>query len=1313
MNAFDRGVESPPQVDSADEEKPLLSTAADKKTVLIHETVWRFLEGEGRIGSIYESFTVVLIFVDVAAFIIGSMYDRQYNVNLATGQYIGPPCPEWCDRAFFGNYKDNGLDGTSYLEIFSTLVFTIDYLLRLWSVPLVTDADVGPIKTSTGEIGRLKYRYDSRFGYAISYLAMVDLVSIVPMYVDLCTPVDFPAVNFVRILRLFRMMRMPGRYGEVFLLFEDVFYENRQMLFTTGFVGLLVWTIAAGFYYIAERNDKQMIYCPKCPGVDVSRCVIDEWGFVDCSNAGCTAPGCTNLFDSIPASMFYTVESLFGAFPLSAQYNTWGRIISTIISVVAVFVFAIPTGIIGNGFNEVMARKKEEWAAQHATDSASQGDYGSFPVRGSRQGTRRVTSFMKDDVDSSTWRGYAYNLVGGTRPSSDVVWFDRIMSLLIVLSTLSFMFETCKWVIANKHLMNTLEMFEFVVVIIFTFEFMLRIYSVGEESDQYEESSDYPELACLWDYLTSYSAVVDMLSIAPFWISFAITGRISSGRYWIVFRSLRLVRLFKVDKYFESFTIFDQVLRAKADFLLLTGFAAIVFWVLFSAILYFTERTNPDPTMKANYKSVPDSMWIALLMLAHQDPLTYYTALGKVVVACVGLFGVGLFGIPVGILGAGFHEWVLEHKSNKLAGEGLSDSSDTDDDDESSSSKISSGSKKRRRAGSYEACSDTPFAKEIDAVLRGQGFWGSVSETFLVTLILTSITVAVLETLPGYSCLGATTIPVCVFFQYVEAVVTIVFTVEYLARIYAAKEKVAYVTSFRACVNLLSFLPWYFIIALPVGLQRICSKWYLFFRVLRLIKLDKYLPDMELLKRVFSLKADAFLVTGVVASIVWLLFSVLLYIAETNDTKDPAGNALPLIGCVEDCTQATRFFNVFAAMPYALLQLTGNYPFTDYDLAGRIVCFFMIFVGASLVSIPSALVADGMQIVVKRVSTTPRQITPNITHSHSLNPRPAVDLPDEAPCEFGEGTWLDRLQTDTNTLLRGEACDLHGHVERSLAGSILNNCIMGLILFNVVVVVCQSVPTLARAAGNSSYSFFNVAETVTVLIFTVEWCLRVFSVTKSRAHDYSRWNYVTSFFGLADLVTILPWYIQVLLTRLHLSDGNLASVFRLFRLFRLLQLERWVSAFQKMSRALDRSSGAIFAASLLALILWVCSSTLFYIAEYDNPNWCTAWEGPKCSEMKIPEDVDGCTCVAREVFGSMPDSLYVIALALVGAWNYTDFTISGKLLSMVLVLFGVGIYAIPVGSLFDSFGAVLKEDIEASRRELAREAEEDLEEADV
>ena len=57
--------------------------------------------------------------------------------------------------------------------------------------------------------------------------------------------------------------------------------------------------------------------------------------------------------------MYFTLVNLFGEFPLADNHSGWGRVVGSFTAIIAVAVFGIPAGIFGNGFDELLAEKRE------------------------------------------------------------------------------------------------------------------------------------------------------------------------------------------------------------------------------------------------------------------------------------------------------------------------------------------------------------------------------------------------------------------------------------------------------------------------------------------------------------------------------------------------------------------------------------------------------------------------------------------------------------------------------------------------------------------------------------------------------------------------------------------------------------------------------------------------------------------------------------------------------------------------------------------------------------------------------------------
>ena len=128
------------------------------------------------------------------------------------------------------------------------------------------------------------------------------------------------------------MMRAQAKYDTALTMVDDVWALQKSLVGTALFVGGTVWIAVSSLYYLAERRNTDMIYCGAAPtevcgiGVDIdtSQCVIDEWGFANCTDAGCPNTAnyptpCWNLCQSIPSASYYALLNLFGEFPLMEQ----------------------------------------------------------------------------------------------------------------------------------------------------------------------------------------------------------------------------------------------------------------------------------------------------------------------------------------------------------------------------------------------------------------------------------------------------------------------------------------------------------------------------------------------------------------------------------------------------------------------------------------------------------------------------------------------------------------------------------------------------------------------------------------------------------------------------------------------------------------------------------------------------------------------------------------------------------------------------------------------------------------------------------
>jgi hypothetical protein len=364
----------------------------------------------------------------------------------------------------------------------------------------------------------------------------------------------------------------------------------------------------------------------------------------------------------------------------------------------------------------------------------------------------------------------------------------------------------------------------------------------------------------------------------------------------------------------------------------------------------------------------------------------------------------------------------------------------------------------------------------------------------------------------------------------------------------------------------------------------------------------------------------------------------------------------------------------------------------------------MVIAAVGVVSIPSGLIASGFVQVVQSKTKERRGdedrtngcIAGDDWYEERYRSLEGVDPP---PSKWG--VHIDHCQTAVNEFLNGRLMP-EGHHKWTALGSVGHVFIFSVIISNVLAVLLESIPAIDEAVGNNKGNFFDRFELFSVMVFASEYALRLFCAPKNREALYSSFVYATTFFGIVDFLSTAPWFIQqaLLVSGSLESNGDGATIFRIFRIFRILQLEDFVTAFSKLDNVFRASKDVLKATGLLAMIIWIGCGALFFIFEVNNPNWreCDSSipmygsrEKPGCydfSSTDVCNDFYPGLC-SQAAFTNMPNALYYTAVFLGGEWGVVDFTWPGRFVCLFLCVVGIALYAIPIGTLFDSFGTVL------------------------
>ncbi|WP_022942656.1 ion transporter [Psychromonas hadalis] len=210
---------------------------------------------------------------------------------------------------------------------------------------------------------------------------------------------------------------------------------------------------------------------------------------------------------------------------------------------------------------------------------------------------------------------------------------------------------------------------------------------------------------------------------------------------------------------------------------------------------------------------------------------------------------------------------------------------------------------------------------------------GHLFALFIQALIILSLITFSLETLPNLSTTQRHSL------HLIETVIVILFTLEYLLRIYVADKRLSYIFSFYGFIDLMAILPFY----IASGLDLRTVRLFRLFRLLRIFKLFKYSKALQRFKRAFILVKEEMLLFGFVALIMLYLSSVGIYYFE-------------------NAAQPEQFQSVFHSLWWALTTLTtvgygDMYPIT---VGGKVFTFFVLMVGLGIVAVPTGLIATAL-----------------------------------------------------------------------------------------------------------------------------------------------------------------------------------------------------------------------------------------------------------------------------------------------------------------------------------------------------------------
>ena len=226
---------------------------------------------------------------------------------------------------------------------------------------------------------------------------------------------------------------------------------------------------------------------------------------------------------------------------------------------------------------------------------------------------------------------------------------------------------------------------------------------------------------------------------------------------------------------------------------------------------------------------------------------------------------------------------------------------------------------------------------------------------------------------------------------------------------------------------------------------------------------------------------------------------------------------------------------------------------------------------------------------------------------------------------------------------------LHPELGESKADKAVNIFIISLIVLNVVAVILETVHPLYE----EHKKLFDTFDRISVVIFTIEYVLRVWSCTHDPRYKGSikgRIKYMLSPGALIDLLAFLPTYFHAFVN----FDLRMLRLLRFFRFFRLFRLTAYTKSAQMIFNVFRSRINELLLSFTMVLFLIIIASCLLFFAEHN---------------------------AQPESFSSVPATIWwaVVTLTTTGYGDMTPHTTIGRILAGTIMLTGVALFALPAG----------------------------------
>jgi len=1068
----------------------------------------------------------------------------------------------------------------------------------------------------------------------------VDIICIIPTTIDAITGMDkYSNFTWFIFLRSIDMASREATTGAAIRQFWSL-KEEAALLKLMLAMAVVIWLLLSGIYFVCNNENE-----------------TSRWEAAEFQGQG------WQRFESIPSSMFFVLVNLCCEYPLAdihvdPRTTTFSRIFAMITCFIGVPIFALPTGVVGTVLRKNSALEIQNYTEGLAAWQEMPGAEGPGGANGDGGGSAVGARTASE--------GEAAHVVGTEgvaalprlehHMNSRVLWWGTFF--LSFGSVFVFFFYTAsptQFLFFEVNVTKvTNQIVDCAASVVFGGEWVYRLLQGG--------------LA----YQSTPAGIIDLLAW-PFGLLHIFGADDLS--MWIP--AACVLRVLKVERYLDAFAVLNDIIVEHGTLLKATLFVSLHMLLACSTVLYFTERNNPDKEIRVEYGSVARAVWAELLNLHGEWIWCDYTALGKGICTIIAFFSTAVCMVPIIVFSDG---WISRLKRSGQKPEPTWQERHQPTED---------GLRRTLFELLHANWVPTPLQPRLSS---------RVFRATSLTLTMVSAVSTIFLSLswfdpadPDFAQLGGHLLAEAKAAYVTDVVCTVFFATELILRL--ALFNLRYFFCLQGACDMLSIGA--FIVTLTDVRDRALHPDYhasLIFddmliplRLLRLFVFENYFPTAHVLKCVIRRNIKPLMESGYCLVCIWLIFGVVLYVFEHEpppDTDDD-GDEMPM---------HQRYKNVLVGLQYALVHVTGDYPISGYRWCSKFAHIFGCGAGMICVAAFTGVFSAGFvnylaeercverrnaarvrwDLIAKCTCMVQSKFRQKLRRRQAIRDR-AMALPDADGGSPQDGDPNSRRGPQRSAIQQC-AANVIGHEMKHLTPFMLvaHTCL----IVNVINTLISSIPEFDEIKVTVVAT--DIVEVLCTLVFLTEYVLKMLAAARPMRELFS-------LIRLLDLFCLLPtisWAVMQGKSRRwrehHTDLEELVEFSLMFRVTRVLDFPCLRREAKKTYRALGMAMESLAMPSILALNIWVFSTSIFVWVE-------NYYEGPEQENMK-----------------TLPEGLYWTSIYIIGEWANVDFSQgAGSRICMFYCLFGIALFAIPVGLIVEAvqstFMAISEERKEVDR----------------